>query len=326
MKKYFTLLLIFAATILCAQDFHLSHYDATPQYLNPALTGMNYEDKSDYRINANYRSQWKSFLPKPYTTIGIGGDIPHKRFGLGAFLIANRTGVGNINALNAHLSAAYRITNDPSGKHNLSVGLQLGIIQKSFNPSQLTFDNQYSVDKGGFDTQISNGESFSKTNVVNFDAGIGISYVKRDSNQVVNAFGGFSIFHVNKPNESFTSQEYKLPMRFVLYGGINIEINEKCIVAPNILLMYQAQANEISPGAMIYYNIKEPYFLIAGLNYRNKDAIILHLGLKHKSNVYRLSYDINSSSLRSYSGNRGAIEFSVIYNGKKTTKKATPQI
>lgn len=324
-KKYFILLLILTTRALLAQDFHLSNYDIATLYLNPAFTGMNFSDKSDYRINANYRSQWKSVIPKPYTTVSIGGDFIHKRFGLGGLIVSNRSGNGNLNTLNALLSGAYKITNDPSGKHNLSVGIQLGIIQRNFNPSELYFDNQYSADKGTFDSGISNGENFNKTNIVRFDAGLGISYAKRDSTDKVNAFGGFSVFHLNRPNESFTSEKYTLPMRFVLYGGINIKINAKVFVAPNLLLMYQAQAREINPGAMVYYNMKAPYFLIAGVNYRNKDAIIIHLGLKHKSNTYRLSYDINSSSLNAYSNGRGAIEFSVIYYGKKSKKEKIPE-
>lgn len=321
MKKYFILFFISITKVLLCQDFHLSNYDASPLYLNPALSGMNYEDKSNYRINADYRSQWKSFLPKPYTTASIGVDFPYKRFGIGGFLISNRVGAGNINSMNVNLSGAYRITNDPSGKHNLSIGIQMGMIQKNFSPSELYFDNQYSVETGGFDSGISNGENFNKTNIVRFDAGLGISYIKRDTNNLVNAFGGFSIFHVTQPDESFTSVKYKLPMRFVMYGGVNLKANEKIIIAPNLLIMYQAKAMEINPGVMFYYNIREPYLLIGGINYRYKDAVIIHLGLKHKSNIYRLSYDINSSSLNTYSGNRGAIEFSVLYNGKKRHKE-----
>lgn len=320
-NKYFVLLLILTTRTLLAQDFHLSNYDAATLYLNPALTGMNYPNHSDFRIDANYRSQWKSVIPKPYTTVSIGGDFSLKRFGIGGFIISNRSGIGNINTLNALLSGAYKITNDPSGKHNLSVGIQVGIIQRNFNPSELYFDNQYSADKGGFDSGISNGENFNRTNIVRFDAGLGISYVKKDSSNKINAFGGFSVFHLTRPNESFSSEKYILPMRFVLYGGINIKINEFFFVTPNLLIMYQAQATEINPGAMVYYNIKAPYFLIAGVNYRNKDAAIIHIGLKHKSNIYRLSYDINSSSLNAYSNGRGAIEFSVIYYGKKLKKE-----
>lgn len=322
--KNTAILLLFATRTLVAQDFHLSNYDAASKYLNPALTGMNYPSKTDYRIDANYRSQWKSVIPKPYTTISLGGDFSHNRFGLGGFIISNRSGAGNLNTLNALLSGAYSITSDPSGKQNLSVGIQVGIIQRNFNPSELTFDSQYDDTKGIFDPGIYNGENFSKTNLVRFDAGLGISYVKMDSTEQFNPFGGFSIFHVTRPNESFSSEKYLLPMRFVLHGGINIKINDLFYVVPNLLLMYQAKAREINPGALVYYNIRAPYFLIGGLNYRNKDAFIIHLGLKHKSNIYRISYDINSSSLNAYSNGRGAIEFSIVFFGKKFEKEKLP--
>lgn len=316
--KHFRVLFLFFAQYATAQDFHLSQYDAAPQYLNPALTGMYFGDKHPYRVNANYRSQWKSLTGKAFSTATLGYDMPYKRFGVGGFVINNRAATGGFNTLNFLLSGAYNIMNDANHKHNLSVGFQMGIFQKSYNSSSLLFDNQYSSSAGGFDPAISSGENFSSNSLLRFDANLGIFYMMKDESKKVNPYGGFSIYHITQPDESFTSLKNKVPMRFNLHGGINISVNQQIMLSPTFLYMNQARSAELNIGALSYYKLKDSeYNLILGLSYRDKDAVIIHTGLKQGANIYRVSYDINTSYLNTFSKGRGGIEFSVIYTGKK---------
>ena len=57
------LLFVFAAMLLgndaFAQDPRFSQYNAAPQILNPAMTGLF---NGNYRVSAIYRSQWRSIL------------------------------------------------------------------------------------------------------------------------------------------------------------------------------------------------------------------------------------------------------------------------
>ena len=317
LTKHFGVLFLFFAQYATAQDFHLSQYDAAPQYLNPALTGMYFGDKHPYRFNANYRSQWKSLGGKAFSTATLGYDMPYKRFGVGGFVINNRAATGGFNTLNFLLSGAYNIMNDANHKRNLSVGLQMGIFQKSYSSSSLLFDNQYSSSAGGFDPTISSGENFSGNSLLRFDANLGIFYMMKDESKNVNPYGGFSIYHITQPNESFTSLKNKVPMRFNLNGGINISVSQQVMLSPTFLYMNQARSAELNIGALSYYKLKDSeYNLILGFSYRDKDAVIIHTGLKQGANIYRISYDINTSYLNTFSKGRGGIEFSVIYTGK----------
>lgn len=316
-RTYTAILALFISAPAFAQDYHLTQYETAPLYLNPAMTGMYFGEKGDYKISANYRSQWKSLTPKPYVTANLAYDMPWERFGVGAYLIDNKGGTGGFSTLNFMLSGAYRITKDPQNIHNLSAGLQLGVLYKSFNPSKFTFDQQYNPNSG-FDNTLISGESFDKTGIVRLDAGLGIFYKYHDENKKVSPFGGVSIFHLTKPNESFYEMESRLPMRFVFNGGADIRANEKLKIVPGLLVMSQAKAFELSINALGYYKIKDTdYDAIFGLGYRHQDAIMIHLGLKQKNNIFRLSYDVNTSYLNSYSGGRGGFELSVIYTGFK---------
>ena len=122
--------------IVNAQDYHLSQYDAAPQYMNPALTGMYFNVKGiDYRITSDYRSQWRSLVRKPFVTASIGYDQKYReRFGVGGYVINSKAGTLGYYTFNAMLSAAYKIINNADNKHHLSVGLQMGLMQTARKP------------------------------------------------------------------------------------------------------------------------------------------------------------------------------------------------
>lgn len=304
-----------------AQDFHLSQYDAAPHYFNPALTGIYFGEKADYRIYSDYRSQWKALGYKPYSTFYAAYDMPYKLFGLGGYIVNNRNGMtGGFNTMNVMLSGSYKISNEVNTPHNLSVGVQMGILYRAFDPSKFTFDSQYSPDSPtGFDQNLSNGENFGKTSIAKFDANMGVFYKYKQSSWNVHPWGGLAVYHVTQPNQSLTGiQKDKLPMRWVFWGGADWKVNEQIHVTPMILYMNQAKAYEFNFGALGFYNFQDTkYNVIGGLNYRLKDAFIIQAGLQYEQHIFTISYDINTSYLNNYTNSRGGIEFSLILTGVK---------
>ena len=167
MKKYITYIAAFVLTgsILKAQDFHVSQYDVTSMYVNPALTGMYGDEKGDYKAYIDTRSQWRAFGVKPFFTTYLAYDMPYtikeKKVGFGAYFINNRTGPGNFNTTGFMLSGAYNILDKKAnGVHYLTTGLQLGLFYKAFN-NDITYDVQYDpyADGGSFNQNISSGEN-----------------------------------------------------------------------------------------------------------------------------------------------------------------------
>lgn len=302
-----------------AQDFHLTQYDAFALYLNPALTGEYLGEEWKHKIHAVYRTQWKTLPVKPYQTYGIAFDKPYKRMGIGASVLNNRSGGLNFNTLNFQLSGAYYITDPETSPHTLNVGVQAGLFYKSFNYNKVLFENQYDNETGQLNSAMNSGESFNKTNRVNFDANVGVFYKYKDWRSKLNPFIGFSVFHVNMPMENFAGNDKRLPMRFNLNGGTDIRINNTWKVVPMVLYMNQAKAEELNVGVLTYYtlNKKEGYDLILGLNYRRKDAALFQIGMKYSNYILRMSYDINTSYLSEYSKKRGGYEITLQICGKK---------
>lgn len=318
MKKLFTFLILINCSFLAAQDFHIAQYDVLTLYNNPGQTGVfNDEQKMDYKFYLTHRSQWKSLGIKPFKTYSLAYDMKYKRFGIGALLLNNRSGLGHFNTLNFLLSGSYFIIKDENSPHTLNAGVQIGLINKSFDPQQYLYESQYNTATGMLDENVASGEIYSKTSILKFDANLGIYYNYTDKDKKYHPFVGFSIYHLTKPNESFSSVESRMPMRFNFNPGCEFIVSDKVKLTPSILYMNQARASEFNFGAMGTYRIKEKNDILYGINYRWKDALIIHAGFRKDNLVFRMSYDVNTSYLSSYTGNKGAFELSLVVSGKK---------
>ncbi len=310
---------------LRAQDFHLTQYDAFSMYLNPALTGNYLGEDADYKISTVYRTQWRPLSSKPYTTYGVGYDMLYKKFGLGSYILDNRSGGPSFNTFNFQLSASYFITDPKVSPHLLNVGLQTGLFYKTFNFNSMLFESQYDNSTSQLNPGINSGEVLQRNSRTNFDANVGVFYKYRDVTKKYFPFIGFSIFHANMPMETFTTYKSRLPMRFNLQAGCDFTINETWKVTPMILYMNQARAWELNIGGLAYYKVNSSgnankdvsYHVIFGLNYRVKDAFMLQAGVKKDNFVLRMSYDINTSYLNAYTNGRGGFEITLQIMGKK---------
>ena len=322
---------IFLITVNCclitinsfAQDFHLSQFDANPLYLNPALTGVRFFENKGFQANINYREQLSKYTGGVGSNSSIAAGIDaslSKKFSIGQFIINNRSVDGSFNTFNCMLSGSYKIVNkdeDDKPQHTLSIGLQMGLIQKSFHPNKFVYDSQYSPSAtNGFDKSLPNGENSVTQSFFKFDANIGVFYRTTTKNNKISPFVGFSIYHITQPNESFYDVNSATPMRYTVHAG-TIFKTSKIDFLPQLLYMNQANANEFNAGLLLFYKINETsgYEPIVGFSWRNKNAYILHVGLKTKSAIFRVSYDINTYYLKQYN-NRG-LEFSVVYTQSK---------
>ena len=298
------------------QDAHISQFYSSELTLNPALTG---QFNGEHRGYFNYRAQWRSLVKRnPYETTILAYDRPLKRFGVGGYVMNNRAGTSGINFFNIVLSGSYEVSIDPQRVHHLITGLQLGIINKSYVPT--TFDAQYDTTYGDpwFNESLATGEVYQTLNFILPEVNFGVFYynAKRYSN--LNPYAGVAAFHLTNSKETFYTTDNKLPMRIVAYGGSKIKIDKIYSVDANVLYMRQANDNELQVGAIVTYDIEgsnDNFF--AGPYYRNQDAFIFHIGGTYENYVIGLSYDFNTSSLKSVSKGRGGFEVSITYIKQK---------
>ncbi len=301
---------LFGAGASRAQDAQLSQYDAAAVLLNPALTGMF--ENSDFRVSSNLRSQWNSLASNFLTTAFAVDMSMDRQYGFGAYL-NNYNMAGIMNNFQTGITGSYNVS---SGKnYTLSAGVNLGLIYKKVNDDKLIWDAQY--DRDHFDSDLPSGELFQKMGRMMPDLGVGVAYRSTNKNKMVNPFGNFALFHVTTPDESiFRNEKSDLPIRYSVNAGARVTVTEGVDIIPQGLYMRQGADQTIQAGVLGQVALMNGiYGVVGGASYRLNDAIIAQVGIKHGNNMYRFSYDVNVSPLRSYTNNNGAFEFSIVYYG-----------
>jgi type IX secretion system PorP/SprF family membrane protein len=312
-------LMLLSVYMTGAQDLHFSQYFNTPLLVNPANTGFNPD--YDFRIGANYRNQWAS-IGNPYKTMSAWGDVKmfQNRFengwmGIGASLMKDVAGSGNLSATHATATIAYH---QMLGYNSLlSGGFGLSYVNKRVDVNKLTFDNQWNGKF--FDITIPSNEPFANTSASYLDLQMGLNYAYFASdNFYFNA--GVSILHINRPRESFfdpTVSNASLARRYTGFLNASIKLQDTWIVNPNIYVSKMGTAWETVLGFNANRNLSGDgaQQMIFGLYYRNKDAIIPMLGYEVNDLKIIVSYDATVSTLRNLNGSRGAYELSLVKSG-----------
>lgn len=335
-------MLVFSGKGLQAQDPQFAQYYNNPLYLNPAMTGLD----DDIYFGLNYRSQWKSLdLPfeiaqasMVYPLMERGSQFKH-RGGVGASVYRETAGVSNnFKTTSFTVAAAYNLFLKDDASQMISVGLQGGIINKQIDFNNLRWGSQYNPFIG-FDANITPSldlDNQSRTFPV-IHAGI-VYYFdpgRKNFRSGVSGFAGFAVSNINQPDESVLSEqngESPLPRLYKAHAGINLDLAHNFTVSPNILFMSQHSAQQLNAGIYFTYDARasrrgQQLKLQLGSWYRFEDAIILSFGLTSNNLGLGVSYDLNNSTLRTFTGGQGALEASVTYRitkGKGLKRFSTP--
>jgi type IX secretion system PorP/SprF family membrane protein len=320
LKLLFFIVISFACRQMAnAQDLHFSQYFNAPLLVNPANTG--FIPDGDYRLGANYRTQWAA-ISNPYKTFSVYGDaqVFGDRFengwiGIGGALLRDVAGSGNLTSTRAFGSIAYH---QAVGLGSLfSAGFNVGYVNKKVDFTKLTFDNQWNGKF--FDITAASGEPFITNNInyMTLQAGLNYAYYPTE-NAYFNV--GVSASHINRPKETFfssTATDSRISPRYTGFLNGSFRVHELWIVNPNVYISNMATAWETVVGMNAQRNLSGDgnTQLILGAYYRMKDALVPVVGFQQSGYKLTFSYDATTSGLKSYNATRGAYEFSIIKQG-----------
>ena len=319
MRYFFTLAILVWCVSLNAQDIHFSQFFASPLTVNPSYTGAF---NGDYRVGANYRSQWSN-VPVPYQTVAAYGDMAFQKQGPNHFYPAagislqhDGAGDGNLQMNKAFVSGAVYYGFDKFKNNTLALGMQIGIVQKSIDFPKLYFGNQWN--EISFDTHLPTGEPAVAEQLIYPDVAIGASF-NYGTSDVINWHSGISIAHINQPNETFYSgATNKIGRKLQLNAGATIKLTDNFMLHPSAYYEMQKSASEFLMGSLISYQIETSGYdnrLYAGAFMRSKDAMIAVAGYEVNNLRILLSYDVTTSQLQPYNKSHGAGEASLVYYG-----------
>lgn len=316
---------------MVAQEIHFSQFYANPLTANPAQTAF-YD--GNFRANCMYRMQWKAVDNTPYQTVSVSLEkqfhLSDHTYGFGLLALRDESGYAKLTVDKLLTSGAFCLNVDG---HSLSGGVQLGLVYKSTNTDQYTYDEQY--DFGGdevFNRDFMSGELGDEPI---FHAAINAGVVWRKQlahNYIANI--GVSMFNINRPYESFYGVELEnteQALRYAIQIGGDYSIRNRLYFHPNVLYMMQKHATDFLLGGNIEYALQPSLHIYGGALFRygwekNYDASVWVVGAKYKRLDIGLSYDINLSSLHKATNCRGAFEVSVTYLSPtwKSTKVKIP--
>ncbi|MEM9849439.1 MAG: PorP/SprF family type IX secretion system membrane protein [Bacteroidota bacterium] len=324
--KLYTLLALalLLSSVAYTQDIHFSQYYHSPLNLNPALVGVH---SGEIRFTGNYRNQWEN-VGVDYTT--FSGVIERKfyleklqnsYFSAGLLINYDQAGTSQLSRTNLGVSASYSLQLSPV--FFMTAGAHVGINQRAFRTSELTFDSQFNGTQ--FDPNRSR-EAFDNTSIANLDLASGINFrlQPQDAHPLTKRSkldAGLGVFHLTTPKEGFNLREdIRLARRYSAYVQGTIMLNPTFDVVLRGTAQFQGtyRENVVGGGAKIFINRKPARELavLLGGAYRFDsfgDAMIPHVEFHIQQWMLGISYDVNISEFQAASERRGGPEVAVRY-------------
>jgi type IX secretion system PorP/SprF family membrane protein len=298
------LILVFTVFLsdLRAQDPQFTQFYANPLYLNPAFAGT----ARCPRICMNYRNQWPN-IPANYVTYSFSGDLHMDAVagGLGILITTDDQAKGTLKTTNASLIYSYQAV--INREFSLKFGLQGTFFQKRLDP-ELTYGDMIDP-RRGFIWNTKEASPRTSKSGADFSVGM-LGYSKR-------YFFGLAAHHINNPEEGLLGSS-RLPVKVTGHAGaiITLEKGNESYISPNIL--FQAQQNFRQLNLGLYY-VKGPF--VAGLWYRNLDAVIALIGIQNGNFKFGYSYDVTVSKLAGNTAGAHEISIQIQFECKTKSKK-----
>ena len=302
-----------------SQDIQFGQVYNNPLFLNPAMVGI-----SPYsRAMAYNRTQWYNLNSK-YISYLAGGDHFVSRYnsGLGGYLLYDQQGSLVLKSYEVQLQYAYELV--LSKNWALRAGIQPGYVSRELDYSTLIFPDQIHSNGSLTSTQAGVPEYRQRVNYFDFSSGLMVYNT--------NWWGGISVHHLNRPNQSFLGNESRLPMKISAISGYKIRLKnaqeKEVSITPTIYYKAQGKSDQFDIGLYGIYHT-----FIASLWYRgipglktytpglqNNESVIAMVGHKFPKLQVCYSFDYTVSKL-AQAGTGGVHELSLIYYFKKNHRK-----
>lgn len=329
-RKLLLALSICSVEQLAAQDIHLSQFDATPILRNPALIGIF---NGDYRVQAVYRNQWNS-VTIPYQTGALSAEL---KFPVGKsedFVTTgiqftyDRAGTAKLQSVQVLPAINYHKSLSQNRNMFLSLGFTGGVVQRQFDATKLTFNNQYM--NGRYDGTLATGEEgrLALRGYTYLDAGVGMSF-NSTIGEDINYFIGAALYHFNRPKVSFfKDNSITMDRKITFNAGITIPVDERVKIIGQYNELHMGSYSEYIGGALVGYSLlnqglESTHAVYGGVFMRWNDAIIPSFRIDMDTYELGLSYDANISKLKTASQTFGGFELSLVFKGFLNSRNST---
>lgn len=340
-KNIITALLIASFSLKAeAQDPVFSQFYNSSVYLNPAMVG----DEDDIMVGLAYRSQWKS-LYSEYETSQASFIYPffntiHKYpfshvGGVGVSVFSDAAGINkSFKTVGGNFSFAYNLQLTSKNVNRISFGLQMGVVNRRIDSQGFQWGSQFDDDAGwGSDLPGAPEFAFQSKTLLDITPGVFYRfYHRRPTATVKSLYSGFSVGHVNHPDQSIIEGHRELlPLLYKYNGGVVFDLSRQASASLNILSLIQDRKNQTNLGAFFSYRVTESLSeailanVIARVGgwHRIRDSFIVSAEMLTNNIQFGFSHDWNVTNLTRFEPGLGAYEFSLKY---KLSRHAPPKV
>lgn len=319
LKTGLVIYLLLVAHFAKSQDINFSQFYELPLLRNPALAGIF---NGDVRVTAAFRSQWQS-VTVPFRTMGLGVEYkkPMNRntndfFTFGFQVTNDIAGDSRLRRTQVLPVFNFHKSLDSEKDTYLSAAVMGGPVMQRFDPSQLSFDDQFV--NGAYSPANPTKQVFTTTGTTYWDAAVGLNF-SSVAGADTRYYVAVGLFHFTKPKVAF-QKEYDIVLnpKYVVNAGLS-----KPISPANKLTLYadyfmQGGARQVQGGLILSHDFIEAaenqkIAFSAGLFYRWNDALMPVIKLDYNQFGIGINYDVNISKLKSASQFRGAYEVTLSY-------------
>ena len=322
MKKIFTTLTVALAALtsvsFAQQDPQFTQFMHSKLIYNPGYAGTS----DAICANVLYRQQWVNFPGAPKTAL-VSFDMPLGNLPMGIGLNVMSDQIGFDKSLFARLALSYKKTNFLGSPGTLGIGVDGGILQKSFNGAWITPDPGADNSIPGYNNGGAPGTtSNANLNKMSYDLGFGVYYGIANKMYV-----GLSSTHLTAQDIAVnTNIKYSLARHYYLVGGYTFDLTPVHALTPNVKVKSDGASTQLDIN--LTYMFDKTFWV--GVSYRMQDAIAPMLGYKFsKGSLSGLkagySYDLTTSKIKGYSSGTHEVMLGYCFNVKKTPKVTTYQ-
>lgn len=285
---YFALLtLLFTLKAEAQFDAHFNQYWQVKGYYNPAWAGQT--DKLN--ITGTYSMQLMNFAHAP-RSMYFGADMPftllNKKHGAGAGFFNESIGLFRNQRMWLQYSYKHSFR-----KGKLGIGLQVGILNISFDPTHINLGEDTSEDPA-FPTAQESGTGI--------DLGVGAFYSHPKF------YAGFSAQHLTAPQlELGEKSKINIKPMFYLTGGYNIQTRNPLVsIQPSLFLQSDFVSTRLDFTGRMSYTYQEKVFS-GGLTYSPGTSVTASLAVVIRGVTVGYAYEMYTSKIGPGNGSHDLI-------------------
>jgi type IX secretion system PorP/SprF family membrane protein len=329
LKKYLIIFMLCYAEHASCQDINFSQFYELPLLRNPGLAGIF---EGDYRITSAFRNQWQS-VTTPYRTFALGlefkkpvGQNSNDFYSIGLQATDDIAGDSRLSRIQVFPVFNFHKSLNSEKDMYLSAGVMGGPVMQRFDPSKLSFDDQFI--NGSYSSSNPTKQVFTNTGFTYWDIAAGINF-STVAGADTRFYLGAGLFHFTKPRVAFQKQyDIILNPKWVINAGLSKPISDQNKITVYADYFMQGGARLIQGGLLLSHNFdtnseNKKTSISGGLFYRHKDAIVPAIKLDYNRMGIGVNYDINISKLKTASQLRGSFEITISYIGFTSSQNSS---